>query len=231
MLVYDGLEEWLDKSGMTRKDFADSIGLTGSLSNLFSRRVGVKTFTFNKICEVTGLPVKKLVRWVPDDTEDMGKSYRENEVYFDKLFELIKSRKISVKEAERRVGLSWGFLEKLNTKKKKGRKLSIKTLKSIAECFNVEPTDLFEIGGGEEAVYEKTWEDIYNESAVSMDRMFALMGKKGLTKNDVARKSGVSYVSTFHRLNKGKKISAMSIRKIADALGVQPTDLYEVVGC
>ena len=64
-----------------------------------------------------------------------------------------------------------------------------------------------------------------------MDKMFALMNEKGLNRYDVVRKSGVSYVSIFQRLNEGKKISAMSIRKIADALGVQPTDLYEVVGC
>ena len=31
MLVYDGLKEWLEKSGMTGKEFAESIGVTGSL--------------------------------------------------------------------------------------------------------------------------------------------------------------------------------------------------------
>lgn len=230
MLVYDGLEEWIVNSGMTGKEFAESIGVTGSLSTLFLRKSGTKTFTFDKICEVTGLPVEKLVRWVPDDIEDIGKNYRENEVYFDKLFELIKDRKISAREVARKAGLSVHFFLDINTKKKKGRKLYIKTVKTLAEYFNVEPTDLFEIGG-EETAYEKTWEDIYNESTVSMDKMFALMSERGLNKNDVARKSGVSYVSIFQRLNEGKKISAMSIRKIADALGVQPTDLYEVVKC
>ncbi len=231
MLVYDGLEEWLNKNGMTETELSKKIGNCDIVSGLLSRRRGAKTFTVNKICEVTGLPVEKLVRWVPDDTEDIRKSYRENEVYFDKLFELIKSRKISIREAERRLGVWYGYFDKINTKKKKGGKMEIKLLKSIAEYFNVEPTDLFEISSGKEVVYEKTWEDIYNESNVSMDKMFALMDKKGLTKNDVVRKSGVTFVSIFQRLNNGKKISAMSIRKIADALGVQPTDLYEVVGC
>lgn len=230
MLVYDGLEEWIDKSGMSRVAFFESIGIKGSLSKIFQRDGSILTSAFDKICGATGLPVEKLVRWVPDDIEDVGKSYREGVVYFDKLFEVIKSKKISVKEAERRVGLCYGYFDKINTKKRKGHKMGIKSLKALAEYFNVEPTDLFEIGG-EETAYEKTWEDIYNESTVSMDKMFALMNEKGLNKNDVARKSGVSYVSTFQRLNEGKKISAMSIRKIADALGVQPTDLYEVVGC
>lgn len=235
MLVYDGLEEWLNKNGMSETELAKKIGSENILSRILRRSRGTQTFTVNKICEVTGLPVEKLVRWVPEDTEDIGKSYRENEVYFDKLFELIKSRKTSINKTEREVGLSINFFHQLNTKRRKGVKLSIKTLKALAEYFNVEPTDLFEISSGEEvveeAVYEKTWEDIYNESDVSMDKMFALMDKKGLTKNDVVRKSGVTWMSIFNRLNNGKKISAMSIRKIADALGVQPTDLYEVVGC
>lgn len=230
MLVYDGLEEWIEKSGMTGKEFAESIGVTGSLSTLFLRKSGTKTFTLDKICEVTGLPVEKLVRWVPDDTEDIGKSYRENAVYFDKLFELIKSKKISVKEAERRVGFCNGYLSEVNTKRRKGKKIPSNSLKAFAEYFDVEPTDLFEIGG-KETSYEKTWEDIYNESTVSMDKLFALMSEKGLNKNDVVRKSGVSFDSSFSRLNKGRKMSAMTIRKIADALGVQPTDLYEVTGC
>lgn len=230
MLVYDGLEEWIEKSGMAETEFAKKIGSRDILSRLFRRSGNTQTFTFDKICEITGLPVEKLVRWVPDSTEDIKKSYRESVVYFDKLFEVIKSKKISVKEAERRIGLCYGYFDKINTKKRKGHKMEIKSLKALAEYFNVEPTDLFEIGG-EGTAYEKTWEDIYNESTVSMDKMFALMNEMGLNKYDVVRKSGVSYGSIFQRLNEGKKLSAMSIRKIADALGVQPTDLYEVVGC
>lgn len=232
MLVYDGLEEWIVNSGMERKEFSESVGVAeGFLASIHTgRRIGITSFTFDKICEATGLPVEKLVHWVSDDTEDIRKPYKDSEVYFDKLLELIKSKKISVKEAERKSGFRRGYLSEVNTKRKKGKKLSIKSLKALAEYFNVEPTDLFEIGGKETA-YEKTWEDIYNESTVSMDKMFALMNERGLNRHDVVRKSGVSYVSIFQRLNEGKKISAMSIRKIADALGVQPTDLYEVVGC
>ena len=230
MLVYDGLEEWIENNGMAETELAKKIGSRDILSRLFRRSGDTQTFTFDKICEITGLPVEKLVRWVPDGTEDVRKSYRENAVYFDKLFELIKDRKISINKTERETGFSINFFHSLNTKKRTGKKLSIKSLKVLAEYFNVEPTDLFEIGG-EETAYEKTWEDIYNESNVSMDKMFALMNERGLNRYDVVRKSGVSYGSIFQRLNEGKKISAMSIRKIADALGVQPTDLYEVVGC
>lgn len=231
MLVYDGLEEWLNKNGVAETELAKKIGSRDILSRLFRRSGDTQTFTFDKICEVTGLPVEKLVRWVPDDTEDIRKNYKDSEVYFDKLFELIKDRKISINKTERETGFSLNFFHRLNTRKRTGKKLSIKSLKTLAEYFNVEPTDLFEISSGEGTAYEKTWEDIYNESTVSMDKMFALMNERGLNRYDVVRKSGVSYGSIFQRLNEGKKLSAMSIRKIADALGVQPTDLYEVVGC
>lgn len=142
MLVYDGLEKWLRENNMSIAEFGRLTGKrSGYWSAVLGRTKGLSTDMFCKICEVTGLPVERLVHWYSDKSFDLRKDYRNSVVKFDKLLELFERTGMGRAEFSLAAGLNRDCISGIYA----GKKPRIGTVKKIAEHLGVKPTDLFEI--------------------------------------------------------------------------------------
>jgi transcriptional regulator with XRE-family HTH domain len=59
--------------------------------------------------------------------------------------------------------------------------------------------------------------------------MYAIRRKQALTQQELANRAGVSLV-TINRLERGYTARPQTVRKLAEALGVAPSDLLGEIG-
>lgn len=142
MLVYDGLEQWLRENNMSIAELGRLTGKrTGYWSEVLGRTKGLSTDMFCKLCEVTGLPVERLVHWYSDRSSDLRKDYRSGDVRFDRLIALFESTKMGRAEFSLAAGLNRDCISGIYA----GKKPRIETVRKLAEYLGVKPGDLFEI--------------------------------------------------------------------------------------
>lgn len=143
MIILDGFEEWIKNSGLTRPEIAAKLGISVNCFNTALRtRAGFKTEVLDKICALTGLSIEQLMTWYPDDTQDLAREYKEKDVSYEKLFALMKEKGYSDYALSKVIGKSVNYIGEV---RRAGNKVSIDSIKKIAELFQVKPTDLFEI--------------------------------------------------------------------------------------
>jgi transcriptional regulator with XRE-family HTH domain len=65
---------------------------------------------------------------------------------------------------------------------------------------------------------------------VNMQRLRALRQKRVLTLRELEERSGVAYNTIWHLENGKREAQPRTIRKLADALGVDPGELVRVEG-
>lgn len=143
MIIFDGLKEWLKENDVSLRDFSKKIGVTyASLLSVLRRESNFRLDIVDKLCEVTGLSIGQLITWYPDDTYDMAKAYKKNSVSYEKLFALMKEKGYSDYALSKAIGKCVDYIGKV---RRAGNKVSIDSIKQIADLFQVKPTDLFEI--------------------------------------------------------------------------------------
>lgn len=144
-MVILNLESWIKDNGVSKVDLSKEIGITtDSLQRVLRRDSCFKVNLLDKLCEVTGLSIEQLVTWYPDDTYDMAKAYKKNNVSYEKLFALMKEKGYSDYALSKAMGKCVDYIGKV---RRAGNKINIDVIKKIAVLFNVKPTDLFEIKG------------------------------------------------------------------------------------
>lgn len=142
-MIILSLENWIKDNGMSKADLAKKIGITtDSLQRVLRRDSCFKLNLLDKLCEATGLSVEQLVIWYPDDTYDMAKAYKKNNVSYEKLFALMKEKGYSDYALSKAIDKCVDYIGKV---RRTGNKVSIDSIKQIADLFQVKPTDLFEI--------------------------------------------------------------------------------------
>lgn len=143
MIILDGFEEWIKSSGLTRSEIASRLGVSINCFNTALRtRSGFKTEILDKICELTGLTIEKLMTWYPDNTRDLAREYNQKNVSYEKLFALMKEKGYSDYALSKAIGKNVNYI---GIVRRLGNKIGIDMIKKIAELFQVKPTDLFEI--------------------------------------------------------------------------------------
>lgn len=145
MIIFDGLKVWLKENDVSLKEFSKEIGVTYvSLLSVLKRESNFCLDIVDKLCEVTGLSIEQLITWYPDDTYDMAKAYKKNDVSYEKLFTLMENKGCSDYALSKAIGKNINYI---GTVKRLGSKISIDMIKKIAEILEVKPSDLFEIKG------------------------------------------------------------------------------------
>lgn len=142
MLVYDGLEKWLRENDMSVAELGRLTGKrSGYWSAVLGRTKGLSTDMFCRLCEVTGLPVERLVHWYSDKSFDLRKGYRNGDVRFSRLIGLFEKTGMGRAEFSLAAGLNRDCISGIYA----GKKPRIGTVKKIAKYLGVKPADLFEI--------------------------------------------------------------------------------------
>lgn len=145
MITFDKLNKWLKDNDIQYNDFAERIGVSyDTLLAVLNRKTSFRLDVLNRICEVTDLSVEQVLSWYPDDTYDMAKDYKQSDISYKKLFNLIKEKGFSGYALSKAIGRSANYISNI---KRERAKIGIDTIKQIADLLQVKPSDLFEIKG------------------------------------------------------------------------------------
>lgn len=143
MIVFTELEKWLKQNGISLQDFASRIGVDYNMLLMTLKREACFSLkVLDRVCEVTGLPIERIITWYPDNTYDIGKAYRENDVSYEKMYAIMKERGYTEYLLAKSTGMSINYFYCM---KRANKKMSIDVIKKVAEFLQVKPTDLFEI--------------------------------------------------------------------------------------
>lgn len=214
MLVYDGLRDWVGENYKTVKEFCKKSGLSEVTVNLaVSGRGGIKTETLNEICNVTGLKIEQIVRWVPNSTKRISDIYRDKEPCYDKLVKVLKERGISKTDLSMITGIALNTICRgLNTQKKKGAVLSYDTLRKIADVLGVSPLDLFE--PKDECIKQREADKRKIADKELPDGLKKVIDSSGKSLNQISAGSGVHYSGLYNAAKKGGKLTEENINRL-----------------
>lgn len=214
MLVYDGLRDWIDKNNL---HCSELLGEGEKVSSIVSSLLcGIScgtTKTLNRLCEVTGLEIEQLVRWVPDSTKRISDIYRDKEPCYDRMLAILKEKNISKKDLSDLTGISMGTIGKgFNTQKKKGAVLSYDTLKKIADVLGVSPLDLFE--PKDECIEQREADKRKIADMELPDGLKKVIDSSGKNLNQISAGSGVHYSGLYNAVKKGGKLTEENINRL-----------------